>query len=180
MAISATVYSLEIALNDADRGVYESLAFRVARHPSESTEFLATRILAYCLEYSEGLAFSKGLSDPDAPAMSIRDLTGELRSWIEVGLPEAPRLHKASKASPRVAIYPHKDPAQMLARLGSDGGIYRAQSIEIHAIDHDLLSGFSALLDRRMKIDLAVSDRQLYLAVGTENLSGAVILHHLA
>ena len=67
VALNATIYSFEITLNDADRGVYLPLAFRVARHPSETAEFLLTRMLAYCLEFREGIAFSKGLSDPDAP-----------------------------------------------------------------------------------------------------------------
>jgi uncharacterized protein YaeQ len=66
-----------------DRGVYETLELRLARHPSESPEYLVTRLLAYCLEYTEGIAFSKGLSDPDEPAIVVRDLTGALRAWIK-------------------------------------------------------------------------------------------------
>jgi len=55
-----------------------------------------TRLLAYCLEYTDGIEFSKGLSDPDEPAMSVRDLTGARQSWVEVGTPDAARLHKAA------------------------------------------------------------------------------------
>src|SRR6201989_1752216 len=110
MALNATIYSVEIDLSDLDRNVYQALAFRLARHPSESEPYLATRVLAYCLEYREGLGFSKGgLSDPGAPALAVHDLTGTLLRWIEVGLPEPARLHRASKASPAVAIYSHKD-----------------------------------------------------------------------
>jgi hypothetical protein len=100
MALGATVYVFEIRLADADRNVYETLSLRVARHPSESEEYLLTRVLAYCLEFTEGIAFSSGgLSNPDEPALAIRDLTGALQSWIEIGAPEATRLHKASKAA---------------------------------------------------------------------------------
>src|SRR5580658_10515320 len=98
MALNATLYSFEVTLSDSDRGVYESLSFRVAQHPSETAEYLATRLLAYCLEYTQGLTFSKGLSEPDLPALTVHDLTGVLTSWIEVGLPEPARLHKAAKA----------------------------------------------------------------------------------
>ena len=104
MALSATMYVFAIELADSDRSVYTSLELRVARHPSETAEYLLTRVLAYCMEYAEGIAFSKGLSDPDEPAIFIRDLTGALQAWIEVGAPEAARLHRASKASPRVAV----------------------------------------------------------------------------
>ena len=94
MALSATVHSFEITLNDADRGVYEALDFRVARHPSETAEYLWTRVLAYCLEYGEGLAFSSGgLSNPDAPALEVRDLTGQLRQLDRGG-------HARARAAP--------------------------------------------------------------------------------
>src|SRR5438094_2653221 len=98
VALTATIYNVDIDLADADRGVYETLALRVARHPSESEEFLVTRILAYALEFREGIAFSSGLSDPDEPAISVRDLTGAIQSWIDIGIPDAARLHNASKA----------------------------------------------------------------------------------
>ena len=103
MALTATIYNFDVQLSDVDRNVYETLSLRVARHPSETEEYLVTRVLAYCLEYADGIAFSKGIAEPDEPAVVIRDLTGALRVWIEVGSPDAQRLHKASKASPRVS-----------------------------------------------------------------------------
>ena len=179
MALGATVYTFEVALNDADRGVYETLAFRVARHPSEHEGFLATRVLAYCLEYTEGLAFSRGgLSDPDEPALAIRDLTGVLKAWIEVGSPEAARLHRAAKAAPRVAVYPHRDTALLLGRLRGET-IHRARDIEIREIDPALITGFAAVLDRRMSLDLAISDSHLYMSAGTTTLDGPLVLHAL-
>src|SRR5580765_8723244 len=117
MALGATIYNFDIDLADSDRHVYESLALRVARHPSESEEYLLTRLLAYLLEFAEGIEFSKGLSSPDEPAITVRDLTGALRAWIEIGNPDADRLHRASKASPRVAVYTRKGPGQLLDRL---------------------------------------------------------------
>ena len=109
MALGATIYTFDIELADADRAVYESLNLRVAQHPSETPDYLMTRVLAYCLEFGEGIGFSKRLSDPDEPAIFVRDLTGALQTWVDIGLPEPERLHRASKASPRVAVYTHKD-----------------------------------------------------------------------
>src|SRR5438874_8949676 len=117
MALTATIYNIQIDLADTDRGVYESLDLRVARHPSESEEYLIARVVAYALEYAEGIEFSRGISDPDEPTIAVRDLTGAFKAWIEIGTPDAARLHKASKASPRVAVYTHKDPGQLAARL---------------------------------------------------------------
>jgi uncharacterized protein YaeQ len=110
VALSSTVYAVEIDLADSDRNIYESLALRVARHPSESEDFLVARVLAYCCEYAPGIAFSRGgLSDPDEPPIAIRDDGGAMRAWIDIGTPAADRLHRASKAVPRVAVYVHRD-----------------------------------------------------------------------
>src|SRR5687767_15943874 len=105
MALTATIYNFDVELADNDRSVYESLALRVAQHPSESNEYLIARVLAYLLEYQEGIEFSRGVSEPDEPTISVRDLTGRLTTWIEIGTPDSSRLHKASKAAGRVAVY---------------------------------------------------------------------------
>jgi uncharacterized protein YaeQ len=173
MALTATLYTFDIQLADVDRNVYETLALRVACHPSETEEYLLTRVLAYCLEYTEGIAFSKGLAEPDEPAISVRDLTGSLRAWIEIGAPDAARLHRASKAAPRVAVYTHKDPAQLVRTLAGER-IHRADALELWAVDRDLLAALAERLERRMTIELSRTDGQLYLVIGGETLSGTV------
>jgi uncharacterized protein YaeQ len=172
MALTSTVYNFEIDLADADRGVYETLALRVARHPSESDEFLAARVLAYCLEYEEGIEFScGGLSDPDDPPIGIRDLTGVLRAWIDIGTPAADRLHRASKATPRVAVYVHKESTQWLAGLKA-AAIHRAEDLEVYAIERSLIASLVVKLDRRMSFALAVSEREIFISLEDVTLSG--------
>lgn len=178
MAQTATIYNFDIQLSDVDRGVYETLALRVAQHPSETEEYLVTRVLAYCLEYAEGIAFGKGLAEPDEPAVTVRDMTGALRTWIEIGAPDAERLHRASKASPRVAVYTHRDPAGLVRQL-SGARIHRAEALELYAVDRTLLDALVARLDRRTRFDLAVTDRHLYVTIGGETLDGVVERFHL-
>jgi uncharacterized protein YaeQ len=178
MANTATIHNFDIELADADRRVYESLALRVARHPSESEDYLVARVLAYALELTEGIAFSSGLSDPDEPAISVRDLTGTLRLWVDIGTPDASRLHKASKAAPRVAVYMHKDPRQFLSSLAG-ARIHRAEAIELYAIDRALITALVARLDRRVAFSLSVAERELFVSIGTETLTGAVTQHRL-
>jgi uncharacterized protein YaeQ len=179
MALTATIYTFDVELADADRGVYETLVLRVARHPSETEEYLVTRVLAYCLEHAEGIGFSKGLSDPEDPAIAVRDLTGAIRVWIDIGAPDAARLHKASKAAARVVVYTHKDPAQLL-RQWSGERIHRAGELELHAIDRALIAELSARLARRMAFTLSVTGRHLYVAIDGEALDGVVLEHRLA
>lgn len=179
MALSATIYNFDIQLSDVDRNVYQTLSLRVARHPSETPEYLVTRVLAYCLEYAEGIVFSKGLAEPDEPAVVVRDLTGALRAWIEVGAPDADRLHKANKASPRVAVYIYKEPAQFIRQLGG-ARIHQAGSIEIHAVDRALVDGLVARLDRRTALQLAVTDDHLYVTINDATMDGRVQRFNLA
>jgi uncharacterized protein YaeQ len=173
MALGATMYVFNVELADSDRGVYETLEIRAAQHPSEAPDYLLTRLLAYCLEYTDGIGFSKGLSDPDEPTVFVRDLTGALQLWIEIGTPDADRVHRASKAAPRVAIYCHKD-AELLASKLSGEKIHRLEALELYAIDRTFLADFVKKLDRRMNLTLTVAERHLYLTVGDETLSCVV------
>lgn len=173
MALGATIYVFDIELADSDRGVYASFEVRVARHPSEAPDYLITRVLAYCLEYTEGISFSNGLSTPDEPTIAVRDLTGALRAWIDVGAPSAERLHRASKATPRVAVYTHKDVTQFVGRLRGER-IHRVEELDLYALDRDLLTNLEARLARRMAFSLTVTEQHLYVSVGEESFTGVI------
>jgi uncharacterized protein YaeQ len=173
VALTATIYNLEVQLADTDRGVYETLAFKVAQQPSESDEHMMARVLAYCLEYTEGIGFSKGIAEPEEPALFVRDLTGTLRVWIDIGSPDAARLHKASKASPRVVVYTHKDPAQLLRALDGER-IHRADQLELYALDRSLIDALVARRERRTRFDLTVTEGHLYASVNGETIEGVV------
>ena len=124
------------------------------------------------MEYVDGIEFSSGgLSSPDDPAILVRDLTGAVVSWIEIGTPNADRLHRASKAARRVAVYVHRDPAPYLARLAGER-IHRAGTLGLWGMDLALVAALGARLDRRMSFSLAIADRELFLSIGTETLTG--------
>jgi uncharacterized protein YaeQ len=170
MAQGATLYAFKIELADSDRATFAPLELRVARHPSETEEHLLTRVLAYCLEYTEGITFSNGISAADQPAIAVRDLTGALRAWIDIGAPDAARLHRASKLAARVAVYTHKDAPQLIAKLQSER-IHRAEFLEIYALDRDWLSALTRKLARRMEFALTVADGTVYLSIGEDTLT---------
>jgi len=178
LAQGATIHQFSVQLSHVDRGVYESLELRAARHPSESEEFLWARVLAFCLEQREGLAFTKGLEDSDRPALEVRDLTGVLHAWIEIGTPDAARLHRAAKAAPRVAVYTHTDADRYWGSLAGER-IHRAESLELYGLDRALVASLVRRLERRVACDLSVADGTLYVTVGGELLSGALETHRL-
>jgi len=171
MARGATIYTFDVDLADADRGVYEPLLLRVAQHPSEAPDYLLTRVLAYCREFAPGIGFSNGLCDPDEPAIFVRDATGAYRSWIDIGVPDAARIHRASKAAPRVAVYTHKPPEQ-LRRALSGARIHRAQALHLVAVDRELIREWTKRLQRRSQLALSISGARVYLTLGQETLEG--------
>lgn len=134
------------------------------------------RVLAYALEYTEGIEFSRGLCEPDVPAIAVRDLTGALRVWIDIGSPDAARLHKASKSTPRVVVYTHKDVARLIENLAG-ARIHRVETVELYGIDRGLIAALAARLERRMSFSLSINERELYLSIGAGTLIGAVVRH---
>jgi uncharacterized protein YaeQ len=177
MALTATVYNFDVELADSDRGVYESLALRLALHPSESIDHLWTRTLAYCLEYEPGLEFSRGISAGDEPAIWSHDAGGAVKRWIEVGTPDAPRLHKAAKTAQRVAVYTHRAAAALRQLAGKQ--IHRGAEIPLYAIDRPALDALAELLDRRLRIQLVASGGRLYIDVAGRQVTADVTEHRL-
>jgi len=179
MALNATIYNLTVELADIDRGVYETLDLRIARQPSEAAEYMLMRLVAYCLEYTEGIAFSQGVAAGDEPAVYVRDLTGQVKAWIEVGLPDAERLHRGSKLAGRAAVYTHRDVDQLLAQYAGKK-IHNAADIPIYALHRRFVEEVARLIDRRSTLALSMTDRELYVTIGDRTLSSTLVEHHIA
>ncbi|CAN7455812.1 YaeQ family protein [Microbacterium sp. LjRoot45] len=173
MAIGATLHTFTVQLADVDRGVYEELSLRVARHPSETDAFMMTRVLAHCLEYEEGIAFSDGIAATDEPAVSLRDLTGRLLAWIEVGAPDAARLHRGSSAADRTVVYTHRDP-EKVAALWAGKRIHRADQVLLHSFEPGFVEAAAALVERRNEMTLSVTERRVYLDLNGTTLTSAI------
>lgn len=178
MALTSTIYNATIELSDVDRGVYENLDLRLAMHPSESPAYLATRLLAYCLEYTEGIEFTSGLSNGDEPAIVVRDLTGRLTAWIEIGAPDAERLHRASKLADRVAVYTHRDLRNLLGQFEGKK-IHRAADIPIYTFGRGFIDALAERLERRIRMTLSVTERHLYLDIDGVALNTVLEEHRL-
>lgn len=178
MALSSTIYNASVSVSDVDRGVYESFDLKLAMHPSETIEYMATRLLAYCLEYSEGIEMTTGLSSGDDPPIVIRDLTGRIVAWIDIGLPDADRLHRASKLADRVAVYTHRDLRNLLNQLEGKK-IHRAADIPIYTFGRGFIEEAAERFERRIDVSLSVTERHLYLDVNGHSFSTVVEEHHL-
>ena len=166
MALPSKMLRFEIEISDVDAGVYETLALRVAQHPSETDAFMLCRVLANCLHVGDGVEMSRaGLCQADEPALWARDLTGQVLLWLDIGSPAAERLHKASKLADRVVVYTHKRPALLLDKLRG-ARIHRAEALEIYALDPSMLDALSAVVERVNRWSVLRNDGTLFVTAG--------------
>lgn len=177
MAQPATIYRAGIQLSDIDRSLYDSLQFTVAQHPSETEERLLARILAYVCYYDPELTFTRGVGAGDEPDLWIKGPDGRVRCWIEVGLPDADRLIKASRHSERV----------VLCACGSALAVWEKQqlpklaaisNLSVISLDQVFLKQLTGRLQRSISWSLTITEGLLYLTTDGETLESAVT--HLA
>ena len=178
VAAGAVMYNFAAQLADVDRGVYEHITLRAARHPSETEAYMMTRVLAYCLEYVEGITFSEGISSTNEPAVLVRDLTGRLTTWIEVGAPDAERMHYASKLADRTTVYTHRDPQKVIAAWAGKR-IHQLEQITVQSFDPGFMDAAVAVLERRNTMTVSRVDGQLYLDLNGTTLSSVVCIDEL-
>lgn len=179
MAIGSTIHTFSVQLADVDRGVYEDFSLRVARHPSETDAFMLTRILAYCLEYEAGIEFGGGVSTADEPAVMVKDLTGKITAWIEVGSPDASRVHFGSKLADRAAVYTHRDPAKLLASWEGKS-IHHSEDLVLRSFDPAFIDQATRALERRNALSVSVTEGELYFELNDVSLVTTLHSHVVA
>ncbi|MBO9666305.1 MAG: YaeQ family protein [Bdellovibrio sp.] len=168
------LYRFQIELSDVDRGVYESLDFRVAQHPSETYPYMLSRVLAYCLAYQEGLEFTPGgLADPEAPALRKVGLHNSTDLWIEIGNPSARKLHKASKAAKEVRVFTYKNPEVLMTEI-KNNEVHRAHELQIFAFDSKFMDSLGEQVEKNNRWSLLVQQNQMDLTIGEQSFSSEI------
>ena len=178
MAIGSTILVFTVQLADVDRGVYEDLTLRVARHPSETDAFMLTRILAYCLEYRDGIEFGGGVSTADQPAVLARDLTGKITAWVEVGSPDAARVHFGAKLADYTAVYTHRDPQKVLDSWAGKT-IHRSSEVVLRSFDAKFIDEATRAIERRNALSVSLTEGELYFELNGTSLVTTVLKHEV-
>jgi uncharacterized protein YaeQ len=179
MGHPSTLYRFRIHLSDVDRSVYEELDFRAAMHPSEVSDYLLTRVMAYALNYQPGLEFAPGgLSNPDEPGISVLSPNGGYDLWIEIGNGSPRKIHKAAKASRVVKIYTYKDAAHLTRELAANQ-VHRAEDLEIYSFPQGFLSQVAATLKRDNEWSLTHTEGSLILDANGETVQAELTRHHV-
>jgi len=175
MALPSTVYKASIQLSDVDRGVYESLQATVARHPSETEERLVARLLAFAIFHEPELTFTKGICAADEPDLWVKGGDDRVRFWVEVGLPEADRIIRASRHSERVALLAY---GRALAGWDQQNlpKLEKIANLTVISIDQGLINRLAAQLERSINWSITITEGTFYLTIGEESMEAAIQL----
>jgi uncharacterized protein YaeQ len=176
MALPSTLHHFDVALSHVDRGLDLKLAVRAARHPSETMERLWLRLLAYCWQWEESIAFGPGICEPDEPELVALGPDGTTRTLlVRVGRPEVSRVEKdlARGGGARVAVlFDGERRLEAFLAEARAGRPERLAKAELAAVPSALLSTLSQRDERRQKLGLTIADDHLYLDLGAESVDG--------
>jgi uncharacterized protein YaeQ len=166
MALRATIYKVELQVNDLDRQVFEGFSLALACHPSETTERMMVRLLAFVLHAGEGLTFGRGLSSEDEATLWQHDLSGALRLWIEVGLPDERLLRKASGRADRVHLYTYGGRSAGVWWQQNKAVLERLKNLTITDLNSDTTEALAALAQRTMSVQVTIQDKEIWFSEG--------------
>src|SRR5690606_37396887 len=161
MAQPSTTYKFELNLTDLDRGVYENVRQTIARHPSETEERLAVRLLAYALWYNENLAFGRGLSDVDEAALWEKSLDDRVLHWIEVGQPDAERLTWCSRRTERTSLLAYGSLRVWQNKVVD--AVKGLNNLSIAAVPQEVLETLATDMPRSTMWDVMISEGTVYV-----------------
>jgi len=165
MALKPTIFRVQVALADSDRGCFETLSLTLAQHPSETRERLLVRLLVFCLNQAPGLSFTRGLSSGDEPDIWRHGDSGELEQWLEVGQPEEARLRKACGRARQVGVYAFGAGATTWWQQQGPA-ICRLPRLAVWQFDWREVTAAAAGLQRTARLSLSVVGGVLYLDNG--------------
>jgi uncharacterized protein YaeQ len=166
VALRPTIYKFAIALNDIDRSHYDSADLTVACHPSETTERMLARVLAWCLNAREGLEFGRGLSEADEPDLRAVGLTGETELWIDVGEPSIERTKKACRVAREVRVYCFNHRADVWWRQSQKA--LEALRAGVYRFDLTGITALATNLERTLSMSVTISDATIWVDLDTQ------------
>jgi uncharacterized protein YaeQ len=176
VALSATVFKVDLGVSDVDHGYYADHSLTVARHPSENDERMVVRLLAFGLrahridEVDGELAFGPGLSTPGVPDLRLADYTGRMLEWIDVGQPDGRALGKAASQADRVVLFPFAAAVPTWWRAVGPK-VAGLANLSVVQIPHEPVQQLAHTVERRVTAQVMVMEGQVTMTVGGSDVT---------
>ncbi len=162
MALKPTIFKFTVSISDIDRDYYNTLDLTVAQHPSETTERMMARVLAYCINASDHLVFTTGLSTPDEPDIWSRSLDDQLLLWLDVGEPSFERIKKASRLSPVVKVYSFNSKSDVWWQ--QEQPKFSSLAVDVYQFPWSSIQSLASITERSMVFSITLSDKTAFVA----------------
>ena len=170
MAQKSTIFKVELAVADIDRGYYRDHALTIARHPSETDERMMVRLLAFALHADDALVFGRGLSAEDEADLLRCDLTGEVLQWIDVGLPDERDVRKACGRAREVFVLAYGGRAAELWWEGARERLERQARLGVSEVPLEASRALAQLAARSMRLQVTIQEGHVFVSDGATSV----------
>ncbi len=166
MASNATIFKATLQISDMDRQYYQDHALTLARHPSETDERMMVRLLAFALHAHEALSFGRGVSAEEEPAIWLKDLTGAIDLWIEVGQPDDKTIRRACGRAKQLCIYTYGGRGADQWREKNLATLKRLNNLTVMNLPLDGSRALTTLAKPSMQLQCTIQEGQIWMADG--------------
>lgn len=174
MALKATIFRAGLQVADMERNYYGTHSLTLARHPSENDERMMVRLLGFALNAHQDLQFGSSIGNDDEPDLWQKDLTGAIRLWIDVGLPDEKRIRRACGRAARVIVYCYGRGVDLWWKQSGES-LGRSDNLEVVELPQAETQGLAKLAGgnmklRSLKLHCTIQDGQVWMADGDESV----------
>ncbi|MFE8071146.1 YaeQ family protein [Marinobacteraceae bacterium S3BR75-40.1] len=170
MALKATVCKAHLNIADMERQYYADHDITMAQHPSETDERMMVRLVAFALNASPYLQFTRGLSTDDEPELWAKNLTGEVDLWIELGQPDESRIKKACNKAEQVIVYTYGGRTVPIWWDKVASAVRQHRNLEIINLPAEATQALPEMAGRNMNLQVVIQDGQIGVSDGTHHL----------
>lgn len=170
MAQKATIYKANINVADMDREVYLDQSLTIAQHPSETLQRMMLRVVAWAVNANERLTFTKGLCDEDEPDLWQVNYSEEIELWIDLGMPDAKRIKKASVRAKQAIIYTYGDNAAKIWWKQQQSVARKYKNLAVYFIDDDSMAALANAATRTMNLQFTIQGGEIWLNTDAETI----------
>ncbi|MDD5228348.1 MAG: YaeQ family protein [Methylococcales bacterium] len=161
MAISSTINKVSLNIANIDQHYYQLHELTVAQHPSETDFRFMVRLIAFMVNASEQLCFTKGLNDNDEPELWQKSLTDDIELWIDLGQPDDKRIRKACGRAAQVIIYTYHERKAKIWWEQQRGKLDRFDNLNVFHINAE---GVESMVKRSMQLQCNIQEGEIYLS----------------
>jgi uncharacterized protein YaeQ len=170
MALKATIFKADLSIADMVRNYYHDHGLTLARHPSENDERMMVRLLAFALHADEALVFGNKIGNEDEPDLWLKDPTGAIDLWIDVGQPDEKQVRRACGRSRQVFIYTYGGHSADVWWDQARSVLEKSRNLSVIKLPAAASPALAKLSQRTMKLQCTIQDGQVWLSDGSETV----------